>query len=494
MLRSKTRPPFVTLLVAVLALSLVDRCPAAATSVVFTHVPAVRQNADRTLVGRIQGLDPTAVKIALFIEVDGGWYPKPSAAKPLTAVANDGTWTATIASATNDARATQIAAFVVPKDFVPPSVDGNTWLPDSITQAALAATLTVRLDPSRHSFRWSGHDWWVRDSAGERQGPGDNLFSPSTENVSVDSDGLLHLRITRSGTSWTCAEVGLYQTLGYGRYTFRTVTACDTLDPNAVLGLFTWANGQADPNYREIDIEWARWGDPEDSTNAQFVVQPYSLEGHLRRITVPSTEGELTHGFLWRPTGVDFFADAAVVPAAWSYPVTETGDHNLPESRDETIHLNLWLCKASGPSDLQPVEVVLRSFTFQPLDSDADGMPDTWERAHGLVPADAADGPRDDDGDGAANTAEYLADTDPADPASGFRITAYELSGATHTITFTSRPERLYDIESTGDLNAGPWTTIDTALPGTGSPITRPLPSAPSGQRAFYRVRVHSVP
>lgn len=492
--RPKTRPPLPALCLAVLALSLVSRSPAAATSVVFTHVPAVGQTSDKTLTGRIHGLDPAAVKVALFIEVDGGWYPKPSAAKPLTAVAANGTWTATIASAPNDARATQIAALVVPKDFVPPTVDGDTWLPDSIAQAALASTLVVRLDPSRHSFRWSGHDWWVRDTSGERQGPGNNLFSPSTENVSVDADGLLHLRIAGAGASWTCAEIGLYRTLGYGRYTFRTVASCDALDANAVLGLFTWANGEADPNYREIDIEWARWGDPDDATNAQFVVQPYSPAGHLQRITVPAAVGALTHGFLWRPTGVDFFADAAVVPAAWTYPATGTVTPNLPESRDETVHLNLWLCEPSGPRSGQPVEVVLRSFAFQPLDTDADGMPDTWERDHGLAAATPSDALRDDDSDGATNLDEYLADTDPADPGSTFRITSYELSGATHTLTFTSRPEKRYEIESTGDLATGPWTIVEADLPGTGSPITRPLPSAPSGQRAFYRVRVRPSP
>ena len=43
-----------------------------------------------------------------------------------------------------------------------------------------------------------------------------------------------------------------------------------------------------------------------------------------------------------------------------------------------------------------------------PPDSDHDGMPDTWEREHGLNPASADDGPADRDGDGYTNVEEYL--------------------------------------------------------------------------------------
>jgi hypothetical protein len=43
-----------------------------------------------------------------------------------------------------------------------------------------------------------------------------------------------------------------------------------------------------------------------------------------------------------------------------------------------------------------------------PVDTDHDGMPDEWERQHGLDPARAADGAADRDGDGYTNLEEYL--------------------------------------------------------------------------------------
>lgn len=48
-----------------------------------------------------------------------------------------------------------------------------------------------------------------------------------------------------------------------------------------------------------------------------------------------------------------------------------------------------------------------------PVDSDHDGMPDTWETSHQLDPAKASDGSADADGDGYTNVEEYLNGTDP---------------------------------------------------------------------------------
>lgn len=42
------------------------------------------------------------------------------------------------------------------------------------------------------------------------------------------------------------------------------------------------------------------------------------------------------------------------------------------------------------------------------IDSDGDGLPDDWERAHGLDPADPSDGPADPDGDGFTNLEDWL--------------------------------------------------------------------------------------
>ena len=49
-----------------------------------------------------------------------------------------------------------------------------------------------------------------------------------------------------------------------------------------------------------------------------------------------------------------------------------------------------------------------------PDDADRDGMPDAWERSHGLDPSSAADATSDKDRDGYTAIEEYLNGTDPS--------------------------------------------------------------------------------
>lgn len=55
-------------------------------------------------------------------------------------------------------------------------------------------------------------------------------------------------------------------------------------------------------------------------------------------------------------------------------------------------------------------------------DEDDDGIPDTWEVAHGLDPHDSWDADKDHDGDGESNLDEYKADTNPFDTDSGMHF------------------------------------------------------------------------
>ncbi|MGK2849594.1 MAG: glycoside hydrolase family 16 protein [Candidatus Limnocylindrales bacterium] len=241
---------------------------------------------------------------------------------------------------------------------------GTRWLTTPIALVVLLATASTTLAAGKPGYpdkvTWSGESWAIKTSRSP-VGPGPNVFAKS--NVSVDAQGRLHLRIAKDAAgAWTTAEIIGPRTYGYGTYTFTIESAVDDLDPNVVLGLFTWSD-RARYAHREIDIEFARWGDAADPTNAQFVVQPHDIATHLHRFTQPAGT-PTTHRFSWRPGRIDWESrDAAgTIVAAFTY----TGS-DVPPSGDERVRLNLWLFNGASPTDGQPVEVVIRSFTFTPL-------------------------------------------------------------------------------------------------------------------------------
>lgn len=207
---------------------------------------------------------------------------------------------------------------------------------------------------------WSGLTWQVKTSRSP-VGPGPNVFAK--ENVSVDAQGRLHLRIARTAAGgWTTAEIIGPRTHGYGTYAFRVSSPLDDLDPNVVLGFFTWSD-RSRYAHREIDIEFARWGSAADPTNAQYVVQPWDVAGHQVRFTQPAGS-PTTHAFTWRAGRIDWAsrdASGAHIASA-SYAASD-----VPPSSDERVRLNLWLFEGRAPTDGQPVEIVVDSFTFTPL-------------------------------------------------------------------------------------------------------------------------------
>lgn len=106
--------------------------------------------------------------------------------------------------------------------------------------------------------------------------------------------------------------------------------------------------------------------------------------------------------------------------------------------QDSTFHRNLFACntarnlsiRMSGEFDcrnnvMTPNGIVSNpkeaggypEYNFSPAavppDIDGDGMPDDWEKAHGLNQNDTSDGPTDEDKNGYTNVEEFLNGTDP---------------------------------------------------------------------------------
>jgi hypothetical protein len=218
--------------------------------------------------------------------------------------------------------------------------------------------LPVEEKPLRH-ISFSGYDWSVRSSL-DREAPGPNRYSDSSENVSVDAKGRLHMKILRDQQRvWTCAEIVSTKTFGYGIYRFR-IGSVKGIDRNAVLGLFTWSDDPA-YNNREIDIEISRWSE-RNNPNAQFVVQPHTIPQNVIRFEVPITAPESLHEFSWKEDEVRFESQVPgkVIQAA----SIQTG---IPIAGDENVRIDFWLNRGAPPAKRRPVEAVIHSFEYLPL-------------------------------------------------------------------------------------------------------------------------------
>ncbi|MEI6680212.1 MAG: glycoside hydrolase family 16 protein, partial [Mariniphaga sp.] len=222
------------------------------------------------------------------------------------------------------------------------------------------APVSHKLKEADRIISFSGFDWLVKSSKKSFSGtlgPGNNYFSNSENNVWIDHNGYLHLRITRQHNKWYCAEVILVKPLGYKKYVFEVKGTVDQFHPNVVGGIFTYVDGV--DNTEEIDIEFSKWGDRDKNTNSQYAIQPSDSTGNFTRFRLDLKKDKVTtHLFNWQPGKVDFESyfgsyspdtpDSSKIISRWNYV-----NKDVPVNLSGKIHINLWLFQKQliGPSD-----------------------------------------------------------------------------------------------------------------------------------------------
>lgn len=87
--------------------------------------------------------------------------------------------------------------------------------------------------------------------------------------------------------------------------------------------------------------------------------------------------------------------------------------HTFEEPGEFVVKLTVKDEAGNLDTDMINVTIEKSKYSYDRQDTDADGIPDKYEKSHGLNPNDPADAKEDADGDGYSNVYEYQAGSDP---------------------------------------------------------------------------------
>ena len=325
--------------------------------ITFTKIPPAAQGGRErldTISGRVSGARP-GQRIVVYAK-SGPWWVQPWPEQPFIPIKSDSTWS------TQTHLGYEYTALLVNADYHPaPTTDVTPIIGGSVVALKAVDGVGTLPDLPTVPLRFSGYDWKVRTVSAARGGL-NNLYD--ADNVWTDERGALHLRISNKPAGWTCAQVVLVRSLGYGTYNF-VVRDTAHLDPSVVLSLHTFDGAAGDQHFREWDIEIGRWGRTVSRENAQFGIQPFYVPGNLARFT--ELPGTLTYSTLWEPGHAAFKAFRGSSAQSGARPFYEhTFTAGVPSPGQETLEVMFYIV-ASKKSPLQKnTEVVIDKFEYLP--------------------------------------------------------------------------------------------------------------------------------
>jgi uncharacterized protein (TIGR03382 family) len=195
-------------------------------------------------------------------------------------------------------------------------------------------------------------------------------------NVVVAADGSLHLKITKTGSTWTAAEAFTTTSLGFGTYQWQIEGPIDRMDHAVVLGLYPYgpAAGIGGDGTNEIDTEFSFWNDELQNVNFDWGVYPPTTSGtHWEKDLLFSLQGgtATTARLVWSKTGIAGTLMTGFQSIASTANVVLTVDYHPPNPSADVpqvplpLGMNLW-CYNAFPSSGQDVDIAIRDFVFVP--------------------------------------------------------------------------------------------------------------------------------
>lgn len=207
---------------------------------------------------------------------------------------------------------------------------------------------------------FAGRTWYVVSGF---EGPGPNSWADTPENVYVDGNGQLHLKIRYINGTWYCSQVVTTNPspyTSYGMHRFYVIGRIDSLDNNAVFSPFLYSDNFVQDS-SELDLEFSKWGRVTD-TNAYYNVWPTHYPGNSFKFPMRLNGTYSTHYINWKADTIIFksihgFHQEPPDPSYLIDSLVYTGNYIPPQQNLLRIIIILWLNQGSAPSDSQEVIV-----------------------------------------------------------------------------------------------------------------------------------------
>ena len=325
-------------------------------SIEFTKIPPAAQGGRErvdTISGRVVGAR-RGLRIVVYAR-SGPWWVQPWPDRPFIPIQADSTWS------TETHLGFEYAALLVDPDYQPPPT--MDVAPTEGGRVALVKIVKGVGEPQfapTKPLHFSGYDWKVRTIASDRGGM-NNLYD--ADNAWTDASGALHLRIKKKGDRWSCAELFLTRSLGYGTY-ILVVEDTSHLEPAAVLTMNSYDEWAGEQHFRELNLAIGRWGDATNKKNAQYGVQPFYVPGNLVEFIAPP--GTVTHSWHWESGSAAFKTVRGPSQAGATLVSEHVFMSGVPSPGQEVIYLAFFVV-ASKENPLQNEnEVVIEKFEYRP--------------------------------------------------------------------------------------------------------------------------------
>ena len=210
--------------------------------------------------------------------------------------------------------------------------------------------------------------------------------------------------------------------------------------------------------------------------------------GGIRYSNADGSDSGVNHDGAGNLSGLAWSANLGWINFGWATP----SDANRPRFNLVTGAFT-GLAWSSNAGWINLDTGILKTDSMCVVDSDNDGISDAWEYLRTSLANGGESTPElitltatgDADSDGLSDLSEYAADTDPFDAGDQLAILDFQPAATASTLTWTSRPTRLYRIAQGTDLAT--WVRSLLLTPDAGDSTTRIQRHDP-GPRRFFKV------